>query len=105
MRNGKGNGGKRVKRPTINQCRATRQAAAKVYYDTLAQWQSDQDNTRVADKHLQAWRNWRDAQEQFERARRRANWKRAERIVLLAANGRGERWAARFVAAGYEVVR
>lgn len=94
-----------MRKPTIRQARDTRQAAAKLYYETQARWKSDEDNAKTADAHIKAWRTWQEAHEQYERARRRANWRRAERIILLASHGRGQAWASKFVAGGFELIR
>jgi len=72
----------------ILRARATRQSAALLYYQTQDAWKENPEDTKLADKHLKAWREWKDAQEEYERARRRANWVRAKRILTLAAHGR-----------------
>lgn len=88
----------------ILRARATRQAAAKKYFETQDAWTADPSDTKLADKHLKAWRDWQDAEEEYERARRRANWKRAERIITLAAHGRDVRaWANTFYLLGFNV--
>jgi|AACY02.16.fsa_nt_gi hypothetical protein len=97
-------GGKRFL--TINEARATRQSAAVLYYQTQDAWKADPSNTKLADKHLKAWRDWEEAQEQYERAKRRANWKRAERLLTLAAHGRNiQDMAHDFYAGNFQVIR
>ena len=91
--------------PTINQARATRQAAAQVYFHTQDKWKDNPEDTKLADKHLKAWRDWQDAQKEWDTAQRRANWIRAKRILQLAACGRGQEWASQFVRDDFKVIR
>jgi hypothetical protein len=75
-----------------------------MYYQTQDAWKENPGDTKLADKHLKAWRDWQDANEEYERARRRANWVRAKRIITLAAAGRDVKvWANTFEALGFNV--
>lgn len=101
-------GHKRVltKHPTINRARATRLSAANLYYHSQDAWKANPEDTKLAEKHLKAWRDWQDAHEQYERAKRRANWKRAERLLTLAAHGRDiQELAHTFYTRNFEVIR
>lgn len=88
---------------STKQALATKRAAINVYFATLDAWQDDPTNTRLAEKHLQAYQNFIETQDAYERSRKRANWTRARRIIALAAKGRGQQYAERFANNMYQV--
>jgi len=93
-----------MQHPTIRQARATRLSASTLYYQTQDAWKADPDNTKLAEKHLKAWRDWQETHEAYERAKRRANWVRAKRLLTLAAHGRDiQHNAIRFYTGNFEV--
>lgn len=83
--------------------RLGRDAARRALLTALEKFDEDKDNAALQSKVLALQEKYDKANDELYRAERRANWKRAERIIKLAAHGRGQRYAADFWADDFRV--
>lgn len=85
----------------INKLRSIRLAASKKLLAATDEWEQNPTDLKLADKVAKARKEWEQADDQYERTRRRFEWERARRIIKLAARGRGQEQAKQFEQAAF----
>lgn len=87
----------------LKKLRVVRHAASIKLFALANDWEKNPDDIKLADKVVKARQEWEKANDDFERARRRAEWTRSRRIISLAAAGRGQQAAKQFKERLYRV--